>query len=445
MSEEYESAGQTPLINMFKTGAVMVFISQASGKALRVLQNGDVDGRGTEDDALAQFRVHVLGPHKVALQNVSNPNYWLRIINNELNGTGASGGGNTEFKLDEYDSRIVFSSVRHSDQRIGIVESGDAKKPAKTGTGIHGQFQPKVIVEVNETIIAGSSKNEELLAHGNIVILHSMASGKNFRVSEDGITFDGRGATFQRPRFIVHVVGQNTIKLQSLHSPKSWVEIKKGELSLGIGGSSSELKVESTSGNLVLESVEFPGNHVAVTKTGDAKALNGTGVRDQVDGQFTVQVMEEQPKYHRAGTSVLERTLHHGNQVLLRSRASGLYLRMNSDGSLQGHADSKLEAQFNVHVRTPGIVALQNRRHQHLYLCIREGELTYGNGGSDCNLKVKDDGDYLLFESVDYPGMHVGMLPNGSIKAPQLTMEGEHGQFTPVVRRDSPFTRLEAQ
>ena len=38
--------------NMFKTGAVMVFISQASGKALRVLQNGDVDGRGTEDDAL---------------------------------------------------------------------------------------------------------------------------------------------------------------------------------------------------------------------------------------------------------------------------------------------------------------------------------------------------------------------------------------------------------
>ena len=92
---------------------------------------------------------------------------------------GASGGGNTEFKLDEYgkffpffpslplpppsqlpltpifilplstDSRIVFSSVRHSDQRIGIVENGDAKKPAKTGTGIHGQFQPKVIVEVN--------------------------------------------------------------------------------------------------------------------------------------------------------------------------------------------------------------------------------------------------------------------------------------------------------
>ena len=61
-----------------------------------------------------------------------------------------------------------------------------------------------------------------------------------------------------------------------------------------------------TGGNLVLESVEFPGNHVAVTKTGDAKALNGTGVRDQVDGQFTVQVMEEQPKYHRAGTSVLE-------------------------------------------------------------------------------------------------------------------------------------------
>ena len=37
---------------MFKTGAVMVFISDGSEKALRVLENGDVDGRGTEEEAL---------------------------------------------------------------------------------------------------------------------------------------------------------------------------------------------------------------------------------------------------------------------------------------------------------------------------------------------------------------------------------------------------------
>ena len=40
------------LQNMFKTGAVMVFISNGSGKALRVLENGDADGRGTEEEAL---------------------------------------------------------------------------------------------------------------------------------------------------------------------------------------------------------------------------------------------------------------------------------------------------------------------------------------------------------------------------------------------------------
>ena len=98
-------------------------------------------------------------------------------------------------------------------------------------------------------------------------------------------------------RFIVHVVGQNTIKLQSLYTPKSWVEIKKGELSLvilsmhactcvcvyvcmyacacaysylcmcmfayvqGIGGSSSELKVESTSKLCVLASVLYTYNY----------------------------------------------------------------------------------------------------------------------------------------------------------------------------------------
>ena len=35
---------------MFKTGAVMVFISEGSGKALQVLGNGNVNGKGTESD-----------------------------------------------------------------------------------------------------------------------------------------------------------------------------------------------------------------------------------------------------------------------------------------------------------------------------------------------------------------------------------------------------------
>ena len=49
-------------------------------------------------------------------------------------------------------------------------------------------------------------------------------------------------------------------------------------------------------------------------------------------------------------------------------------------------------AQFIVHVRAPGVVALQNRKQRNLYLCIKPGELTHGEGNSECNLKVKDNG-----------------------------------------------------
>ena len=34
--------------NVFKTGAVLVFISEASGKTLRVMQDGDAQGKGGE-------------------------------------------------------------------------------------------------------------------------------------------------------------------------------------------------------------------------------------------------------------------------------------------------------------------------------------------------------------------------------------------------------------
>lgn len=34
--------------NVFKTGAVLVFISEASGKTLRVMHDGDAQGKGGE-------------------------------------------------------------------------------------------------------------------------------------------------------------------------------------------------------------------------------------------------------------------------------------------------------------------------------------------------------------------------------------------------------------
>ena len=57
-------------------------------------------------------------------------------------------------------------------------------------------------------------------------------------------------------------------------------------------------------GHLVLESVKFPGNHVGVMENGALKAPNRT--RRDRPGQFRVDVLAEQPSYHRAGTSLLQ-------------------------------------------------------------------------------------------------------------------------------------------
>ena len=54
----------------------------------------------------------------------------------------------------------------------------------------------------------------------------------------------------------------------------------------------------------MLESVRFPGQHVGVRESGEAKKPNHTGRGKH--GQFKVKVIKKQPEYHRVGTSLLE-------------------------------------------------------------------------------------------------------------------------------------------
>ena len=49
--------------------------------------------------------------------------------------------------------------------------------------------------------------------------------------------------------------------------------------------------------------------------------------------------------------------------------------------------------------------------------------------------------NYLVFESEEHPRKHVGVLPGGEVKSPTTTGEGEHGQFSPKVKAESPYRR----
>jgi hypothetical protein len=48
----------------FKDGRIVILQSVASGKSLRILEDGSVDGRG-QDGQWARFKVHVVGPGHV--------------------------------------------------------------------------------------------------------------------------------------------------------------------------------------------------------------------------------------------------------------------------------------------------------------------------------------------------------------------------------------------
>ena len=70
---------------MFTKGNIVILLSCASGKSLRI-NKGTVESRGGHG-VLAQFRVHVRRPGVVALQNVNDSQNWLAIRNSQTLGT----------------------------------------------------------------------------------------------------------------------------------------------------------------------------------------------------------------------------------------------------------------------------------------------------------------------------------------------------------------------
>lgn len=48
--------------------------------------------------------------------------------------------------------------------------------------------------------------------------------------------------------------------------------------------------------------------------------------------------------------------------------------------------------------------------------------------------------DHVVLESTQYPGQHVGVRPDGSVKAPTETGTGAHAQFRPIVHMQVRFS-----
>jgi hypothetical protein len=80
--------GDSPLLAPFTNGRIVCLTSRASGKSLRIVEK-QVNGLGGKGKK-ASFFVHVRRSDVIALQNVKDPQAWLRIRDSRLEGNVSS-------------------------------------------------------------------------------------------------------------------------------------------------------------------------------------------------------------------------------------------------------------------------------------------------------------------------------------------------------------------
>jgi hypothetical protein len=230
-----------------------------------------------------------------------------------------------------------------------------------------------------------------------------------------------------------------------MHTSTHWLAIRDGKtIGNGGGGPYCEFIVKESNDNVVLESVQYRGQHVGVQPNGTVKEPGRTGTGQHA--QFRL-IVHTQPhavsdvSRQMAGlqlTSPLLGMFAHGCVMILVSKSSGKSLR-SFHGTAQGIGGQGAHAQWKVHLRRPGVIALQNMHTSEHWLAIRDGQ-TIGNakGGPFCEFVLQAVNDHVVLESTQYPRQHVGVLPDGTMKRPAETGTGNHAQFKPILHQQAP-------
>jgi len=91
-------------------GSIVVIKSIGSGKSLRILKDGCVNGLG-EEGQLAQFIVVRTGPRTVKFKNVADETHWLRITQQGAVDGEGNGGPLTEFEIVKHSKRRDFFKI----------------------------------------------------------------------------------------------------------------------------------------------------------------------------------------------------------------------------------------------------------------------------------------------------------------------------------------------
>ena len=115
-------------------------------------------------------------------------------------------------------------------------------------------------------------------------------------------------------------------------------------------------------------------------------------------------------------------------RIHIKSVVSGRNVRINETGLVDACGGN---GQFATFIVSPnnGYLRLRNFKYQDRFLAIRDGVLTYGTGGKDCELFARQVGpEQYVFRAVNSPA-GVGFLQDGRPTLPAQTLEDVYAHF----------------
>jgi len=120
-------------------------------------------------------------------------------------------------------------------------------------------------------------------------------------------------------------------------------------------------------------------------------------------------------------------------RVHLESQHGG-NIRINEDNEVDANGETGEDAIFKVIRSHDGdTIKLQNEGNSYQFLAITKDGLTSGHGGHYCSFRpIYHKDNTVSFESVNFPGRHIGLNEDHTPRDPKKTRTGVHARFNVI-------------
>ncbi|XP_065919772.1 uncharacterized protein [Dysidea avara] len=458
--------------------AVIQLISRTSGKTMKIEESdkATVSANGYEG-TFAQYKVCPTSQRGViSLQSAAFHTQFVSASETMFVGNGRPEHRGNKFIINETDDGFLqFESLLYRGHYITAADDNSLRPLAesKNVNSIYTHFilRPRYLPGMIQSIPSPAKNQDErsatpfvvaAFAEGNCICLKSQTSGRYLSISESGNVVTGVGLyTEDNSKFYVRMTDSEAIMLQSVANPKRYLCIADDLLSgQGSGGRNCHFYLYDNKKQRQLTTVSFesvpPRDSpvslcVGIAANGMSTIPSATS-KESDEAHFYVSVLQlatsrtllsMQTKKKSKQNS---RSLYAGPSIMSKFRGSSRIQLISMATSQPVWVDGIVSAspqgflgvhklgavpvitkndtrrlidQFTVHVRRPGIVALQNAKSRK-YLGIKKGDvLGDGEGDAYCNFTVtEDERGAVTLESELYLDQFLGFYPNGATIPP---------------------------